>query len=173
MNIIYIFKNNNSVRFSSFTKIDDLCCTYFYRLVSERTIEENILKKANQKRLLGDLAIEGGNFTTAYFKSVSLLNLLQLFLQDFLNIFFLQSTIQDLFNIDQTLETAAQRMSEIVESRREVPAIAEASMTQPEDKSVAGALETALAACEDDQDVQVTYFVYLITKNALYLSRRL
>lgn len=44
---------------------------HIYRLVSERTIEENILKKANQKRLLGDLAIEGGNFTTAYFKSVS------------------------------------------------------------------------------------------------------
>lgn len=55
-------------------------------------------------------------------------------------------------------------MSEIVESRREVPAIAEASSTQPEDKSAAGALETALAACEDDQDVQVAYFVYLITK---------
>jgi hypothetical protein len=42
------------------------------RLVSEMTVEENILKKANQKRLLGDLAIEGGNFTTAYFKSVSM-----------------------------------------------------------------------------------------------------
>lgn len=40
------------------------------RLVSEMTVEENILKKANQKRLLGDLAIEGGNFTTAYFKKV-------------------------------------------------------------------------------------------------------
>lgn len=38
--------------------------------MSEKTVEENILKKANQKRLLGDLAIEGGNFTTAYFKSV-------------------------------------------------------------------------------------------------------
>ena len=38
------------------------------RLVSERTVEENILKKANQKRLLGDIAIEGGNFTTAFFK---------------------------------------------------------------------------------------------------------
>lgn len=37
-------------------------------------MEENILKKANQKRLLGDLAIEGGNFTTAYFKSVSVFN---------------------------------------------------------------------------------------------------
>lgn len=45
---------------------------HIFRLVSERTIEENILKKANQKRLLGDLAIEGGNFTTAYFKSVSI-----------------------------------------------------------------------------------------------------
>lgn len=47
------------------------CFAYVHRLVSEMTVEENILKKANQKRLLGDLAIEGGNFTTAYFKSVS------------------------------------------------------------------------------------------------------
>ncbi|XP_019771668.2 helicase domino isoform X2 [Dendroctonus ponderosae] len=107
---------------------------HIYRLVSERTIEENILKKANQKRLLGDLAIEGGNFTTAYFKS---------------------TTIQDLFNIDQTLETAAQRMSEIVENSREVSATPiDTAVVQSEDKSAAGALETALAACEDDQDVQ-------------------
>jgi len=27
-------------------------------------VEENILKKANQKRMLGDIAIEGGAFTT-------------------------------------------------------------------------------------------------------------
>lgn len=40
------------------------------RLISERTVEENILKKANQKRLLGDIAIEGGNFTAATFKKV-------------------------------------------------------------------------------------------------------
>lgn len=33
-------------------------------------MEENILKKANQKRMLGDMAIEGGNFTTAFFKQV-------------------------------------------------------------------------------------------------------
>ena len=31
-------------------------------------MEENILKKANQKRMLGDMAIEGGNFTTTFFK---------------------------------------------------------------------------------------------------------
>lgn len=48
---------------------------HIYRLVSEKTIEENILKKANQKRLLGDLAIEGGNFTTAYFKSVRIIDI--------------------------------------------------------------------------------------------------
>uniref|UniRef100_A0AAQ4Q830 Snf2-related CREBBP activator protein n=1 Tax=Gasterosteus aculeatus aculeatus TaxID=481459 RepID=A0AAQ4Q830_GASAC len=40
---------------------------HIYRLISERTVEENILKKANQKRMLGDMAIEGGNFTTAFF----------------------------------------------------------------------------------------------------------
>lgn len=48
------------------------CSISSVRLISEKTIEENILKKANQKKLLGDLAIEGGNFTTAYFKSVSI-----------------------------------------------------------------------------------------------------
>lgn len=38
---------------------------HIYRLISEKTIEENILKKANQKRLLSQMAIEGGCFTTA------------------------------------------------------------------------------------------------------------
>merc|ERR1711902_34868 len=56
---------------------------HIYRLISERSIEENIVKKANQKRLLGDLAIEGGNFTTAFFK---------------------KSTIKDLFNVEQKNE---------------------------------------------------------------------
>ncbi|KAK9881705.1 hypothetical protein WA026_017223 [Henosepilachna vigintioctopunctata] len=109
---------------------------HIYRLVSERTIEENILKKANQKRLLGDLAIEGGNFTTAYFKS---------------------STIQDLFNIDANEESAANRMSEIVESNRERTEALSKRVSSPlhgDEKVAMGALENALAACEDDQDVQ-------------------
>ena len=41
-----------------------------YRLISERTIEENILSKAMQKRALNDIAIEGGNFTTQFFTKV-------------------------------------------------------------------------------------------------------
>ena len=35
-------------------------------------MEENILKKAQNKRILGNIAIEGGNFTAAYFKQTSL-----------------------------------------------------------------------------------------------------
>uniref|UniRef100_A0A6P7G1I3 Helicase domino-like isoform X1 n=1 Tax=Diabrotica virgifera virgifera TaxID=50390 RepID=A0A6P7G1I3_DIAVI len=107
---------------------------HIYRLVSERTIEENILKKANQKRLLGDLAIEGGNFTTAYFKS---------------------STIQDLFNIDQNEESASARMSEVVELRKErEKALGTDLVHSADDKATVGALENAFEACEDDQDVQ-------------------
>ena len=45
---------------------------HIYRLISEKTIEENILKKARQKKFLGDLAIEGGNFTTAFFRDDSI-----------------------------------------------------------------------------------------------------
>ncbi|XP_031350088.1 helicase domino isoform X4 [Photinus pyralis] len=106
---------------------------HIYRLVSERTIEENILKKANQKRLLGDLAIEGGNFTTAYFKS---------------------TTIQDLFNIDSNDESATSRMSEMLQmSREREKQTAGEQPIQNEEKGAMGALENALATCEDDQDV--------------------
>ncbi|GLV35974.1 domino [Carabus blaptoides fortunei] len=111
---------------------------HIYRLISEKTIEENILKKANQKRMLGDLAIEGGNFTTAYFKS---------------------STIQDLFNVDTHEEDANQRMSEVLNKPRPLPAPDSAStasggVANGDDRAAIGALENALAACEDDQDVQ-------------------
>lgn len=49
-------------------KCTNLNLIFYNRLISERTVEENILKKAQQKRLLGDVAIEEGNFTTAFFK---------------------------------------------------------------------------------------------------------
>ncbi|XP_078508971.1 helicase SRCAP isoform X2 [Lissotriton helveticus] len=51
---------------------------HIYRLISERTVEENILKKANQKRMLGDMAIEGGNFTTAYFRQQTIRDLFEM-----------------------------------------------------------------------------------------------
>lgn len=44
---------------------------HIYRLISERTIEENILKKAKQKRQLDNI-IKEGNFTTDFFKKVDI-----------------------------------------------------------------------------------------------------
>ncbi|KAM0930186.1 hypothetical protein ACQ4PT_000972 [Festuca glaucescens] len=41
-----------------------------YRLISESTIEENILKKANQKRALDDLVIQRGGYNTEFFKKL-------------------------------------------------------------------------------------------------------
>ncbi|KAG8223943.1 hypothetical protein J437_LFUL003751 [Ladona fulva] len=112
---------------------------HIYRLVSEMTVEENILKKANQKRMLGDLAIEGGNFTTAYFKS---------------------TTIQDLFNVDVGENDASKRMAEVLERdamkerKLQMDSREEVQTTGKDEKAALGALESALAAAEDETDVQ-------------------
>lgn len=50
---------------------------HIYRLITEYTIEENILKKANQKRHLDDMVIQGGGFTTDFFKNVDIRDLFE------------------------------------------------------------------------------------------------
>ena len=103
---------------------------HIYRLVSDRTVEENILKKANQKRLLGDLAIEGGNFTTAFFK---------------------QQTIQDLFTVDKN-DSASNlvepEVKEIIENNTD-------SLVDTVGKKAIGAFETAITTVEEQQDITV------------------
>ena len=49
---------------------------HIYRLVSEYTIEANILRKANQKRMLDDVVIQEGEFTTDYFNNMSVKDML-------------------------------------------------------------------------------------------------
>ncbi|GAW14640.1 hypothetical protein ANO14919_040430 [Xylariales sp. No.14919] len=44
---------------------------HIYRLVSEHTIEANILRKASQKQMLDDIVIQEGGFTTDYFNKMS------------------------------------------------------------------------------------------------------
>ncbi|KAJ2904811.1 adenosinetriphosphatase [Zalerion maritima] len=44
---------------------------HIYRLVSEHTIEANILRKASQKQMLDDVVIQEGEFTTDYFTKLS------------------------------------------------------------------------------------------------------
>ncbi|KAL4560597.1 hypothetical protein LXL04_032750 [Taraxacum kok-saghyz] len=49
---------------------------HIYRLISESTIEENILKKAKQKRALDDLVIQSGEYNTEFFKKLDPMELL-------------------------------------------------------------------------------------------------
>jgi len=49
---------------------------HIYRLISEHTIEENILKKANQKRILDDVVTKEGCFTTEFFKQLDIRDLI-------------------------------------------------------------------------------------------------
>ncbi len=104
---------------------------HIYRLISERTIEENIIKKANQKRLLGDLAIEGGNFTMAFFK---------------------KSTIKDLFdtNAHNGETEITNRITEVTDDDLDIE---EAS------KKAKKAFESAIAAVEDKTDIEVKTFI--------------
>nr|XP_034991115.1 helicase SRCAP isoform X3 [Zootoca vivipara] len=97
---------------------------HIYRLISERTVEENILKKANQKRMLGDMAIEGGNFTTAYFK---------------------QQTIRELF--DMPLDEPAKKEGE-------ASAIAQEDEEDPMATKQTQILEQALCKAEDPEDIR-------------------
>ncbi|XP_077170622.1 helicase SRCAP isoform X6 [Paroedura picta] len=97
---------------------------HIYRLISERTVEENILKKANQKRMLGDMAIEGGNFTTAYFK---------------------QQTIRDLFDMP---------LDEPGKKEGEAPPPAQEEEEDPMATKQAQILEQALCRAEDPEDIR-------------------
>ncbi|CAD5218162.1 unnamed protein product [Bursaphelenchus okinawaensis] len=51
-----------------------------YRLISSNTIEENILKKAREKRRLGEITIDEGGFTPQFFKKAD--NIRDLFFDD-------------------------------------------------------------------------------------------
>ncbi|KAF7542264.1 hypothetical protein G7Z17_g11724 [Cylindrodendrum hubeiense] len=49
---------------------------HIYRLISEHTIEANILRKASQKQMLDDVVIQEGEFTTDHFNKVSVSDVL-------------------------------------------------------------------------------------------------
>ena len=106
---------------------------HIYRLVSERTIEENIIKKANQKKILGDLAIEGGNFTTAFFK---------------------KSTINDLFNDNSavTEEQLAEEEEEVDALKKKVGAFENALASVEDDHDIQATKQARAEENEDEND---------------------
>ncbi|VDM52903.1 unnamed protein product [Angiostrongylus costaricensis] len=70
-----------------------------FRLISERTIEENILRKANQKRRLGEMAIDEAGFTPEFFKQSDNIRLVSL-LVEYECWFISASLFRDLFDGD-------------------------------------------------------------------------
>ena len=116
---------------------------HIYRLISEMTIEENILKKAQQKKLLGSVAIEGGNFTTAFFK---------------------QNAIQELFGIDLIKDISHQNSEPIESNENTNESILEVQLEQAlgtveEDSDVAAAktarAEAAAELAEFDENIPI------------------
>ncbi|OWF46679.1 helicase domino-like isoform X2 [Mizuhopecten yessoensis] len=117
---------------------------HIYRLISKKTVEENILKKANQKRMLGDMAIEGGNFTTAFFK---------------------ENTIQELFSEPTGLDSLVEpKVTEVKMTTKSLgggdelkeiktPVDGNKQTVAPSDKNIVAQFEQALGKAEDETDV--------------------
>ena len=98
-------------------------------LISKNTVEENILKKANQKRLLGDLTIDGGSFDVNYFK---------------------KNNIRELFDQSATLEDIVRERNEY-QQRFDSTRSTTTSNTADSDLTLTQ-YEEALAAVEDETD---------------------
>jgi E1A-binding protein p400 len=101
---------------------------HIYRLICENTVEENILKKANQKRMLGKLAIDSGAFTTEFFQ---------------------QANIRDLFEPTQDQE-GEMESSNIDQPIKEEPVTSEGDSQSMSEKQ----LGKMLAEVEDENDVK-------------------
>lgn len=98
---------------------------HIYRLVSEHTVEENILRKAQQKRHLDFLVMSEGQFTTDFFSKASLRELMT------------GGTGKE-----QEMESASESEDEIVDVDME-----------DENELSLDTVENAMAQLEDEEDV--------------------
>ena len=111
-------------------------------MISRNTVEENILKKANQKRLLGDLTIDGGSFDVTYFR---------------------KNNIRDLFDQSATLEDIVRERNSYQQHMDNVRATAATTTTTTMTAATSNVsadtnnltltqYEEALASVEDETD---------------------
>ncbi|KAL1958865.1 hypothetical protein VTO42DRAFT_3702 [Malbranchea cinnamomea] len=90
---------------------------HIYRFVSEYTIESNILRKANQKRMLDDVVIQEGDFTTDYFQKLDV--------RDMLSDDLIESRDEAAAAMDRVLDTRTRgtsRVFEQVEDKEDIDA---------------------------------------------------
>lgn len=112
---------------------------HIYRFVSIHTVEENMLKKANQKRLLDRVVIQEGDFTTEFFGKMDWRDIID------------TSNITDADRVKEvsTLEGDEERVEDVdVEG---TPTAVEVSKVEPragEERELA----RALAEVEDEED---------------------
>uniref|UniRef100_A0A915LI26 Uncharacterized protein n=1 Tax=Meloidogyne javanica TaxID=6303 RepID=A0A915LI26_MELJA len=85
-----------------------------YRLISERTIEENILTKSTQKRRLGEMTIDEGEFTPDFFKSAN--------------------NLRELFNNEETVANILKENEELIKNNKTSTKELEMAMLSVEDK---------------------------------------
>ncbi|RPB04521.1 hypothetical protein L873DRAFT_1825670 [Choiromyces venosus 120613-1] len=95
---------------------------HIYRFVSEYTIESNILRKSNQKRMLDDVVIQEGDFTTDYFNKLTIRDMLG------------DEVIKDLDGVDdsQTVVAPGVNMEKALEAAEDVEDVAAAKVAQRE-----------------------------------------
>jgi helicase SWR1 len=105
---------------------------HIYRLVSEHTIEANILKKANQKQMLDDVVIQEGEFTTDYFNKISVRDVL--------------GENSDLLDADAAAYAAMDRVLGGPGNNRDVQRV----LAQAEDQEDAAAARVAEREIQDD-----------------------
>ncbi|CAK5076999.1 unnamed protein product [Meloidogyne enterolobii] len=84
-----------------------------YRLISERTIEENILTKSTQKRRLGEMTIDEGEFTPDFFKSAN--------------------NLRELFNNEETVANILKENEELIKNNKTSTKELEMAMLSVED----------------------------------------
>ncbi|CAF1168843.1 unnamed protein product [Rotaria sordida] len=100
---------------------------HIYRLICKSTIEENILKKANQKRLLGNLTIDGGSF---------------------------DNNIRELFDPSTTVEDIVRERNGYQERLDSNRTITTTTTTMIDNNLTTTEFEEALASVEDEIDRQ-------------------
>ena len=101
---------------------------HIYRFVSEYTIEANILRKANQKRMLDDVVIQEGEFNTDYFNNGSVKDIIG-------DESFDEADAEANAAMDRVLGRGASRVFEAVEDQEDIAAakIAEKELAQNQD----------------------------------------
>ncbi|KAK8113778.1 SWR1-DEAH-box protein- putative RNA helicase [Apiospora kogelbergensis] len=108
---------------------------HIYRLISEHTIEANILRKASQKQMLDDVVIQEGGFTTDYFNKMTVQDVMKDVVDNAVEDVVGDAMDRVLGGAESGGERAVGRVLEQAEDREDVAAAHEAEKEIQEDEA--------------------------------------